>query len=151
MFTDPVFWLACYGALLSTILAMVTLLQYRQDRAQCSLQLGLERTQDVTDRSLHLSALLLTITNAGRRPLTLVEVGTYDKETKRPIFPAPFGQGLTLTESQSRQQRLAVEHLLPAAQIIGVYVKDSAGQIYRVKRSGRNSVRQIATEYPWAR
>ena len=138
--------MAVYGAILSTILALITILQYRRDRSHCKLTLSQEITTTLAQQT-GLSALLVSVTNTGRRPLTLVYIGCFGNgRYGNAQFIGARQHGQTLTETQHIQLRIPVERLLPAAHITGIYVQDSAGHNYW---ASRRQLRRIIQKHPY--
>ena len=64
------FWLAIWGALLSTVLAIYSIQKARQDRAQIDVYVEIMVTIPAT-----IPYLMIVITNRGRRPANITGVG----------------------------------------------------------------------------
>jgi len=68
---------ALYGAVLATITGAVQTINFFRDRrkVKISVQRGMELVGDPTSKDVTLT--VVTVANAGRRPVTIVNVGGY--------------------------------------------------------------------------
>ena len=133
------FWIALYAACLSTIVAVWNIYVGRRDRACLRVRVILGRiTPDPK------TLLILTMTNTGRRPLTVV--GWYGTTTKTPkgggFVVATSGLPLELKES-ARHHEVCVEwRPVLQAGLTGMHVSDTTGRAWRVSRRNLKALRR---------
>lgn len=139
-----IFWIAIWGAVLSTIAILVRIADYLQDRrslkvnayAACEGTLGVGITQE--------DALALIITNRSRRPIYVESVGaTWEKEGKKRqallLFPnIPY----TVTESKPYRQVFNVLEEVEVTSLKSIFVIDSLSKKWRVPRKSIKRLRE---------
>jgi len=136
--------LAVYGALLSTLVLAWTLYRDFTDRGKLELQFGIGRAMTQDGPKTYRDFLLYTVTNAGRRPIVVMEIGATIKNkgmvrtnvsldtsgVPRMLKPGEFIKGeyddlWVITEG-----------------LVSLWALDSLGRYYREKRS---SVRRLVS------
>jgi len=137
---DAAFWLGLWGALLSTALGVLRVLEFLRDRARLRVEPIWERgdigTQGRVEYSWSAATPALRVVNTGRRTIHVTGAGVVRSKWGRgPVAMAtdvPAGLPAVLDEGKS--VRLWVESWIRDPQVNGIVVRDSLGRDWRISR-----------------
>lgn len=138
-------YLAAYAAVLSTVVAIWNAHRDRKDRSKLFLRAGVSllRADDV----LTVCRLVLSLTNTGRRPLTVCLIGY---KSRRESAPTPViwqqHKHMEIHEGQRREVEFAPDKICPSTNLEYFYAVDATGKTYRTKRK---ELKQLLQRNSW--
>lgn len=137
LYTNQTFILSLWGALLSTVLGVIKLFEYRKDRANLKVTVRAGYKQyppDPIEGDYHL--LLIDVVNIGRRPANIISASLLlPKGGYLLCIGSRTGHyPLELTEGKSHsftlnEDRIRVQHNMMPSQYVGLVI-DATGKKY---------------------
>ena len=123
---------AWYAAITSTVIACVQAANYFRDRARVKVQFQRNREIFGDPRRAGMIFTMVTVTNTGRRPVTITNVGMMYLQNRGAVFTdiTPRVPPCELTEGQYLTV-LIDEQLMPFDRIRSFEAYDSVGRTFR--------------------
>jgi hypothetical protein len=118
---DPSFLVGAWGAVIATVLAVLRWRDYRRDRGYLKLRGSVESRGGYP-------CALLDVTNHGRRPVYLHDLGIKQKGGKRTSAGSNLRPPHRLDEYQSVTIEVGVSAFDDDAEATSLYVQDSTGR-----------------------